>query len=173
MRKKRNSTAIVLALLLVLAAGIYFITHISDDETSGSSKTESSGQTSAAASAVTPVPTPILISTPVPVPTAAAVPPADTAANAYILPQSSTEFLTEDDLRGLSAFDLKIARNEIFARHGRKFKDPELQNYFDMQPWYHGTIEPDDFDNKSLSLIEDTNAKLIRSYEHKMGYNGQ
>lgn len=33
-------------------------------------------------------------------------------------PFASERLLTEDDLAGRSAYDLKIMRNEIFARHG-------------------------------------------------------
>ena len=38
-----------------------------------------------------------------------------------------------------------IARNEIYARHGRKFNDSELQAYFNSKSWYKGTVNPEDF----------------------------
>ena len=64
-----------------------------------------------------------------------------------------------------------MARNEIYARHGRLFIDEELQNYFDSCSWYEGYIEPEDFDEKSeLSKCERKNAKLILKYEKKKGY---
>lgn len=64
----------------------------------------------------------------------------------YILPESDSKYLTDSDVAGLSKEQLRIARNEIYARHGRRFKDPELQAYFDAQSWYNGTIDPEDFD---------------------------
>lgn len=88
----------------------------------------------------------------------------------YILPNSDKELLTEDDLKGLSAEECARARNEIYARHGRKFKDKELQEYFESKDWYEGTIEPDDFKESTLSEVEKENAKIISDYEKEQGY---
>lgn len=88
----------------------------------------------------------------------------------YILPESASRLLTEDDLRDLSQEELRIARNEIYARHGRKFLDEVLQEYFNGKSWYNGTIEPDDFKEDMLSEIERTNEDTIVNYETKMGY---
>ena len=85
----------------------------------------------------------------------------------YIIPDSSTRYLSVDDLAGLSKEELKLARNEIFARHGRIFNDPDLQSYFEAQPWYTGTISADDFSDDMLSDIERDNIALIRSYEEQ------
>ncbi len=84
----------------------------------------------------------------------------------YILPDSSTRYLTEDELSGLSLDELRKARNEIYARHGRKFDNTELQNYFNGKSWYNGTINPDDFDDDNiLNDYEKENIKLIQSLE--------
>ena len=32
--------------------------------------------------------------------------------------------------------ELRLLRNEVFARHGRTFKSADLQGYFSKQPWY-------------------------------------
>ncbi len=87
----------------------------------------------------------------------------------YILEFSSTRILSNSELTDLSAEELRIARNEIYARHGRKFKDKELQDYFNTKPWYHGTIEPNRFNDNSLSDIEMKNRDLIQEYEKKRG----
>ncbi|RKD30456.1 YARHG domain-containing protein [Lacrimispora algidixylanolytica] len=89
----------------------------------------------------------------------------------YILPNSDTKLLTKDDLKGLTAEECKIARNEIYARHGRKFKDQDIQSYFDALDWYKGTISPEDFDESVLSDIEITNRNLIVSYEEEKEYS--
>lgn len=68
----------------------------------------------------------------------------------YILADSSSRYLSKSDLKGLSSYELMIARNEIYARHGRKFKDSSLQSYFNNKSWYKGTIEPDDFSPASV-----------------------
>ena len=88
----------------------------------------------------------------------------------YILPESASRLLTEADLENLTQEDLRIARNEIYARHGTKFLDEGLQEYFNGKSWYNGTIEPDDFKEDMLSEIERTNEDTIVNYETKMGY---
>lgn len=88
----------------------------------------------------------------------------------YILPESASRLLTEADLENLTQEDLRIARYEIYARHGRKFLDEGLQEYFNGKSWYNGTIEPDDFKEDMLSEIERTNEDTIVNYETKMGY---
>ena len=85
----------------------------------------------------------------------------------YIIPDSSTRYLGYEDVANLSKEELKLARNEIFARHGRIFNDPDLQSYFEAQPWYTGTISADDFSDDMLNDIERDNIALIRLYEDK------
>lgn len=85
----------------------------------------------------------------------------------YILPDSSVKKLTKKDVKGLSKDQCRYARNEIYARHGRKFTDKKLQDYFDNQSWYEGTVEPEDFDESVLSKVEKKNIKLLKKYENK------
>lgn len=85
----------------------------------------------------------------------------------YILPDSSVKKLTKKDVKGLSKDQCRYARNEIYARHGRKFTDKKLQDYFDNQSWYEGTVEPEDFDEFVLSKVEKKNIKLLKKYENK------
>ena len=86
----------------------------------------------------------------------------------YILPDSASRLLTENDLVGLTNDDLRKARNEILARHGRKFNDTELQSYFNMQSWYNGVIEPEDFNSVvKLSDIEQKNIDFIKQHENR------
>lgn len=84
----------------------------------------------------------------------------------YIIPESSSRKLTKKDVKGKSARQLRIARNEIYARHGRLFVDQELQDYFDSKDWYLGYIEPEDFvETEELSKLERRNALFIRKFE--------
>ena len=123
---------------------------------------------------MTPTPIPTPEPTSVPEPTATPVPQETEAENDYyMISGSSSNYISEGTLQGLSAWQLKIARNEIFARHGRRFNDPDLQAYFDSQAWYNGTIPADSFDPGVLSGVEVENLNTIRNYEHRMGYNGQ
>ena len=52
------------------------------------------------------------------------------AENDYILPDSASRVYTYDELLGLSKDELRLAINEIYARHGRMFDSAEYQNYF-------------------------------------------
>lgn len=87
----------------------------------------------------------------------------------YIFPQSATAYLTDDDLRTLDKGTLRLARNEILARHGRRFKDETLQAYFDSKPWYSGTIPPAEFDKQTgiYNSYEVANIELIKKYENQ------
>ena len=85
----------------------------------------------------------------------------------YILPYSDTRKLKKSDLRDLTKQELRLARNEIYARHGRLFDSEDLQDYFDEKDWYDGYIDPEDFvDSEELNRIERYNAKFILKYEN-------
>ena len=114
-------------------------------------------------------PTPVPAAAPTPAATAAPVPTAAAAPaspeSEYILPHSDTQAITLEDLQGLTAWEARVARNEILARHGRRFNDPQLQAHFDSCSWYHGTIDADDFDYNVLSQLEQQNVEVIKQYE--------
>lgn len=88
----------------------------------------------------------------------------------YMLANSDSKYLTMDDLKGFSASDCRLARNELYARYGRKFDSKDLQDHFNSCSWYYGTIEPDDFQESMLNDVEIANRDLIVKYEEKMGY---
>ena len=92
------------------------------------------------------------------------------ARTEYILPDSVSRYLTEDDLRDLTAKQCQLARNEIFARHGRRFDDAVLQAYFDGCSWYTGTVAAAEFDENVFNEYETANVSFIREYERNMGY---
>lgn len=85
--------------------------------------------------------------------------------NEYVLPDSDKRKLKKSDLKGLSKEELRIARNEIYARHGRMFDDKKLQKYFDSQSWYEGTVPASEFSEDVLSSVEKKNVAFIRQFE--------
>ena len=87
------------------------------------------------------------------------------ASSDYVLPGSSSQYLSASDVKNLSSYQLMIARNEIYARHGRKFNDSELQAYFNGKSWYKGTVNPEDFSTSVFNDCEIKNIQLIQSYE--------
>ena len=90
----------------------------------------------------------------------------------YIIENSSRELLEEEDIKDLSLQQLNYAKNEIYARHGRKFASKELQDYFNSKDWYNGTIEPEDFSDYMLNDVELANAKLLKDREYALDPNG-
>ena len=87
------------------------------------------------------------------------------SSSGYVLPNSSSSYLSASDVKNLSSYQLMIARNEIYARHGRKFNDSELQAYFNSKSWYKGTVNPEDFSTSVFNDYEIQNIELIQSYE--------
>lgn len=74
----------------------------------------------------------------------------------------TTKEIKEEMLYGLFVEDLRVLRNEIYARHGRIFKDAELQKYFAAQSWYKPNPE---FKDEMLSELEFKNLSLIKNAE--------
>lgn len=73
--------------------------------------------------------------------------------------------ITESMLRGLSLHELRLLRNEVYARHGRMFRADWLQQYFYFQPWY----TPDEnFKDEELSGNDKVNVETIVKYENKI-----
>lgn len=90
-----------------------------------------------------------------------------TITDGMIIPDSDSRKLCEDDLKGLDKKELRIARNEIYARHGRKFSDKELQEHFNKMEWYFPSVEAKDFDESKLNDYELYNLDLIGKFEKK------
>jgi hypothetical protein len=73
--------------------------------------------------------------------------------------------VTEAMLKGLSLHELRLLRNEVYARRGRQFRTEWLSQYFWSQPWYEARE-----DNKEpvLSATEQKNIETIVAYENKL-----
>lgn len=88
----------------------------------------------------------------------------------YILPQSNSVLLTEADIAGLTLREINYAKNEIYARHGRKFMSKELREYFESKSWYEPRISAESFDaGRYLSDLENKNAAFLSEVEERMG----
>jgi hypothetical protein len=74
--------------------------------------------------------------------------------------------ITETMLRGLSLHELRLLRNEVYARKGRTFGPVWLQQHFDFQPWYRPVEEGQK--PSELSAIEKQNVETIVAYEKKL-----
>lgn len=92
---------------------------------------------------------------------------AETEEEYYVFADSDSRMLKNSELKNCDVETLRLGRNEIYARHGRRFLDAELQYYFDNMPWYEGTIEPEDFKESVLNEYEKKNLKRITRYENR------
>ena len=111
------------------------------------------------------------------------------SGSGYFIADSASRLLTQADIDDLmsraekayqtegysgtlnqyKAMILCYARNEIFARHGRKFSSPELQDLFNSMDWYEPVYEPSQFDYKDLTDIEKKNVDFIKKQEESYG----
>lgn len=83
-----------------------------------------------------------------------------------VLYASDSRYLDEEWLSGWNAYDLYLARNEIYARHGYIFKNQDLQEYFGSKSWYRGKTK--EVPDSSLNEYERANVQLILSLENKL-----
>ena len=77
------------------------------------------------------------------------------------------KLINEVDLSGLTEEQVSIARNEIFARHGRIFVTKEIAAYFSAKSWYHGTISAAAFSETVFNEYERANVAFISQDETK------
>jgi hypothetical protein len=78
------------------------------------------------------------------------------------------KLISEQMLHGLSLNELRLLRNEVYARHGRQFKAEWLSQYFYNQLWYR----PDEnFKDEELSGPDKVNVETIVAYENKIHDN--
>lgn len=83
----------------------------------------------------------------------------------YFFYDSDCRYLEEADLYGLTAEECKLARNEIYARYGRKFTTKSIQEHFDSCYWYYPVYEASEFNEAWLNEYEKANIDMIKAYE--------
>ena len=90
----------------------------------------------------------------------------------YIFEDSNSRYLTRAEVQLLSQQALCYAKNEIYARHGRKFMSVELQEYFNSKSWYKGTVEGANFSQSVFNEYEIKNIDLLVEYEFAISSSG-
>lgn len=89
-------------------------------------------------------------------------------------PGFTSDLLTDVDRANLELIEraenavdpatLRILRNTVFARHGRKFESPDLADYFAKQPWY----KPDAaYSDSRLTEDDKFEIELIQEFEKR------
>lgn len=88
----------------------------------------------------------------------------DSRADDGKYPLTRLRKLVPQDLKGLSSSELRLMRNEIYARHGYLFVSADINRYFMSQSWYIPRSNNSAV-LKELSAIERYNIEFIRGYE--------
>lgn len=90
------------------------------------------------------------------------------AESEYIFANSDKKLLTKKQLRKYTKKELRLARNEIYARYGVIFDDKELDAYFSSKSWYTPKMSLEKFyDKLELNDIEEENVALIAEIERE------
>lgn len=83
----------------------------------------------------------------------------------YFFPESNSRYLTDDEVSVYSSAQLELAKNEIYARHGRIFVTQSIADYFNGKSWYQGTVDPDTFDAQQGSIFNEYEIANIQKIE--------
>lgn len=73
--------------------------------------------------------------------------------------------ITAELLRGLSLHELRLLRNEVYARRGKRFRTKWIQDHFADEDWYH---PHKDFNEPTLSAVEMQNVATIVETETRL-----
>jgi hypothetical protein len=85
------------------------------------------------------------------------------------------EALSTYELRGIDFKDyplpwVRLLRNELYARHGRVFKDKTVQSYFASLPWYKANPL---YHDSLLTVMERKNVQTLLAHEKLIGSGGR
>ena len=97
---------------------------------------------------------------------------AEDTRSEYIFADADTRYLTQEEVDNLSLQAVCYAKNEIYARHGRKFLSTELQEYFNDKSWYQGTVEAEKFSPSVFNKYESDNIQILVKAEEKLRSGG-
>ena len=97
---------------------------------------------------------------------------AEDTRSEYIFADADTRYLTQEEVDKLSLQAVCYAKNEIYARHGRKFLSTELQEYFNDKSWYQGTVEAEKFSPSVFNKYESDNIQILVKAEEKLRSGG-
>lgn len=94
-------------------------------------------------------------------------------ADEFIIPEAQSRLLTESDLSALTLKGISYAKNELYAKYGRKFKSRELTEYMSTKTWYIGIYEPEEYDSQivqnRMNEYERKNVELLAAREQALG----
>ena len=98
---------------------------------------------------------------------------AGTATNAseFIFPYANERLIARGEYESLDAATLRLAINEIYARHGRQYDTQDLNAYFSSKSWYrpqYSKSEYDKIESQVLNSYERENIKILTGYRDSL-----
>ena len=78
----------------------------------------------------------------------------------FVLPDSDIRLYTAEEIQQLNDYELFVAINEMYARHGRIFTDPDLSQYFESLSWYSPQFSPEEYEASAPSFSETEQGNL-------------
>ena len=93
-------------------------------------------------------------------------PEAELNPEEFVIFDSGTKVLTQQDTANLSTEELMYARNEIYARHGYIFTDPDIKSYFERKSWYKPKYTKEQFSDTLFNTTEVQNIQFLLSQEN-------
>ena len=92
-----------------------------------------------------------------------------------IFPDSDTQKITEAQMKEklTDSETTRLAINEIYARHGYEFTDPEYSDYYNQFDWYKNTEKESDMNkvNAMFSAVEQENVDALQAYADANGWS--
>lgn len=85
------------------------------------------------------------------------------AIDGFVIKDSETRKITEEEVKKLKDWEIIIARNEIFARHNMKFGVPQIMDHFKKQSWYKSEEK---FDESTITKLEYDNIEVLKKEEN-------
>lgn len=170
-----KSTALLALFAFVLGLGgftaFYFVNEPANSSQEVQETNGSDGQNSADSDSGRTV----ILEREVPAPQQSSTTPAPPVSthDDYLVPDVAARQYSREELERFDNYQLYLARNEIFARHGMIFSDryADLRDYFSRKSWYYPRytrdewIAMEDRGDKQLNATEDYNAELMIDIE--------
>lgn len=85
----------------------------------------------------------------------------DTSYKFSSLYYTDMRYYSEEDFKDVPIDIIVLAWNEIYARHGYRFKDENVENYFMGCLWYNPSESNEDFDESLLNDYEKHNLEVL------------
>ena len=93
-----------------------------------------------------------------------------TSSVGFVFADSDTRLLEASEAELLDDCALTIAINEMYARRGLVFNDPDLSSYFESKSWYMPSRTFSDFEeNSPFNEIEQQNLDMLAAERDRRG----